>query len=423
MMKRRFIRKKPARVPGTASPAARSRMDGVAGRGDHASHAYARGGEGGGEGRKGEGSTWCVRVCQRLSVAEPLVVRDCKCYCSSNRDAGWQSTCSPLPTLRCPPRQQASESPHLELFDDRAEVSNGVYRVTMPKDKRPRYGGACVPQMLPGMATRTTPGRRRLPHACTRKYGLPRVLRGVRLCGSRVCWGSQVASESTPADTHLPAPRPWRRNLLGVPAAFTFPRAVAPRPWRAWECRMARRPVASPRGPRRRRPCPRPRASTATRAPHARAPANRAAAPPRPRPSSRGTQRRRREKRAARGSVENDGERGGRAPKRTTASIEIRPVCSSNAARPRGRPALAPRSARARRPHDQCPRSPPRQHAPGRRSARSSRRRPPHTRTCPPPQRRAEEGARPATAAPPALAPGLAAAAGRGARPLSLSPI
>ena len=90
-----------------------------------------------------------MRVCQRLSVAEPLVVRDCKCYFSeSNRDAGWQSTYSPLPTLRCPPQANKRVKVLTSNFLTIApKSSNSVGGVTMPKDSAAVVATHAVPHV------------------------------------------------------------------------------------------------------------------------------------------------------------------------------------------------------------------------------------------------------------------------------------
>ena len=238
----------------------------------------------------------------------------------------------------------------------------------------------CPTYVSPPAATRTTP--RASPFAARSVHqeiwAAAHVLRGVRLCGSRVFQGSQVASESTQSQPkHAPArparplaPKPpGRACCLCVPSRAVAPPSVA----RVGSVEWRVVPIASPRGaapsvpPRAPRPPSELGNSRASR--HA-APASRAAAPPPPRPCV----SRKRGGGAARSETpraalwKNDGERGGRAPKRH-GRHRLRSADHPQQQRgPRGHRTLAPRSARARRPPDRCPRSPPRQHAPGRRA-------------------------------------------------------
>lgn len=324
-----------------------------------------------------------MRVCQRLSVAEPLVVRDCKCYFSeSNRDAGWQSTYSPLPTLRCPPQANKRAKVLTSNFLTIApKSSNSVGGVTMPKDSAAVVATHAVPHV------RVTTG--------SDAYHSP----GVAICRTQRApgdMGCRARLEGLPSVREPGVSRvPGRLRVHPVPAeAHTCPPRAPSGAETSWACLLPLRslsrcgapvrgargsvewrvvPIASPRGaapsvpPRAPRP---PRELGNSRASRHAAPASRAAAPPPPRPCV----ARKRSGGAARSETpraalwKNDGERGGRAPKRTGRHRSRSADHPEQQCGPRGHRTNAPRSARARRPHDRCPRSPPRRHAPGRRA-------------------------------------------------------
>lgn len=297
----------------------------------------------------------------------------------------------------------------------------------------------CPTYVSPPAVTRTTP--RASPFAARSVHqeiwAATHVLRGVRLCGSRVCQGSQVASESTQSQPkHTPArparplaPKPPRRACcLCVPSRAVAPPSVA---------RVGVSNGASSRSPRleepRRacRPVPRARrASSATRALHA-TPRQPAALLLRLRPAraSRGSAAAapREAKRRARLYGRTMG-KGADARRNEPAGIDRDPQItrSSNAARVaiaqtrRGPLALAALMTGARvHRRGGTPLAGERTALLAQGSATL------RTRTCPPPQRRSGGRlARPRDRRAAGAGVGTAAAAaGRGARPLSLSPI
>ena len=297
----------------------------------------------------------------------------------------------------------------------------------------------CPTYVSPPAATRTTP--RASPFAARSVHqeiwAAAHVLRGFRLCGSRVCQGSQVASESTQSQPkHTPArpARPLAPKPPGRACCLCVPsRAVAPPP----VARVGVSNGASSRSPRleepRRacRPVPRARrASSATRALHA-TPRQPAALLLRLRPAraSRGSAAAapREAKRRARLYGRTMG-KGADARRNEPAGIDRDPQItrSSNAARVaiaqtrRGPLALAALMTGARvHRRGGTPLAGERTALLAQGSATL------RTRTCPPPQRRSGGRlARPRDRRAAGAGVGTAAAAaGRGARPLSLSPI